>query len=88
MVGDRVADTLVEKGGEFYHGFTYSGHPVSCAVALENIRILDEEGIIRQVEKVTGPYLKQRLTALYGSPLVAEARSCGMIARGRTGEEL
>ena len=80
MVGDRVADTLVEKGGEFYHGFTYSGHPVSCAVALENIRILDEEGIIRQVEEVTGPYLKQRLTALHGSSLVAEARSCGMIA--------
>ncbi len=80
MVGDRIADTLVEKGGEFYHGFTYSGHPVSCAVALENMRILDEEGIIRQVGEVTGPYLKQRLAALSGSPLVAETRSCGMIA--------
>ena len=80
MVGDRVADTLVEKGGEFFHGFTYSGHPVSCAVALENIRILDEEGIIRQVDGKTGPYLKQRLTALSASPLVGEVRSCGMIA--------
>ena len=80
MVGERVADTLVEKGGEFYHGFTYSGHPVSCAVALENIRILDEEGIVRQVGETTGPYLKQRLTALADSSMVGEVRSCGMIA--------
>ena len=80
MVGDRVADTLVEKGGEFFHGFTYSGHPVSCAVALENIRILDEEGIVRQVGEATGPYLNQCLTALSASPMVGEVRSCGMIA--------
>ena len=80
MVGDRVADALIEKGGEFYHGFTYSGHPVSCAVALENIRILEEEGIIRQVSEGTGPYLSRRLTALSASPMVAEVRSCGMIA--------
>lgn len=68
------------KGGEFYHGFTYSGHPVSCAVALENIRILEEEGIIRQVSEGTGPYLNRRLTALSASSMVAEVRSCGMIA--------
>ena len=80
MVGDRVADTLVEKGGEFFHGFTYSGHPVSCAVALENIRILDKEGIIRQVAEVTGAYLNQHMKALSESPLVGEVRSCGMIA--------
>ena len=80
MIGDRVAETLVEKGGEFYHGFTYSGHPVSCAVALENIRILDEEGIVRRVGEKTWPYLNQRLTALSDSPVVGEVRSCGMIA--------
>ena len=79
MVGDRVADALIEKGGEFFHGFTYSGHPVSCAVALENLRILDEEEIILEVEGKTGPYLKQRLKALSGSSMVGEVRSCGMI---------
>ena len=79
MVGDRVADALIEKGGEFFHGFTYSGHPVSCAVALENLRILDEEEIILEVEEKTGPYLKQRLKALSGSSMVGEVRSCGMI---------
>ena len=79
MVGDRVADALIQKGGEFFHGFTYSGHPVSCAVALENLRILDEEEIILEVEQKTGPYLKQRLKALSGSSMVGEVRSCGMI---------
>jgi putrescine aminotransferase len=38
MVGDRVAKVLIEQGGEFNHGYTYSGHPVACAVALANIR--------------------------------------------------
>ena len=37
MVGERVAETLIDEGGEFFHGFTYSGHPVACAVALENL---------------------------------------------------
>ena len=38
MVGDRVADVLIDKGGEFAHGFTYSGHPVACAVAIANLQ--------------------------------------------------
>ena len=45
MVNDRISDTLIEKGGEFYHGFTYSGHPLACAMALENIRIMEDENI-------------------------------------------
>ena len=43
MVGDRVAEVLWDKGGEFAHGFTYSGHPVACAVALENQRLLPNQ---------------------------------------------
>ena len=80
MVNDRIADSLIDKGGEFFHGFTYSGHPVSCAVALENIRILAEEGIVRQVGEHTGPYLAEKLKQLSDSPVVGEVRSCGMIA--------
>ena len=40
MVGDRVAEVLIDQGGEFNHGYTYSGHPVACAVALANIRLI------------------------------------------------
>lgn len=79
MVADRVAETLIEEGGEFFHGFTYSGHPTACAVALENLRILRDEGIIERVGGDTGPYLGQRWAALAEHPLVGEARSVGFI---------
>jgi putrescine---pyruvate transaminase len=79
MVGDRVADTLI-AGGELAHGFTYSGHPVACAVALENIRILKEEGIVERVATETGPYLQGRLKELQSHPLVGEVRGLGFIA--------
>lgn len=79
MVNDRITDTLIEKGGEFFHGFTYSGHPVCCAIALENIRILEEEGIVQQVSDVTGPYFAEKLNALADHPVVGEVRSMGLI---------
>ena len=79
MVGDRVAETLIEKGGEFTHGYTYSGHPVACAVAIENIRILKEEGLIERVQTETGPYLAERLQGLADHPLVGEVRSVGFV---------
>lgn len=80
MVSDRIADTLIEKGGEFYHGFTYSGHPVACAVALENIRIMEDEGLIQKVADETGPHLKSRLEGLLDHPLVADVNAQGMMA--------
>ena len=43
LVSDRVADVLIDAGGEFFHGFTYSGHPVACAVALATLDILQKE---------------------------------------------
>ena len=80
LVGDRVAETLIEDGGEFFHGFTYSGHPVACAVALENLRILEEEQLIERVREDTGPYLQRSLReALEDHPLVGEVRGVGLI---------
>ncbi len=80
MVSDRAADVLIENGGEFAHGFTYSGHPVSCAVAVENIRILSEENIVQRVRHETGPYFQKRLRELADHPLVGEVRGVGLIA--------
>ncbi|UIP85808.1 aspartate aminotransferase family protein [Pseudomonas phenolilytica] len=78
VVRDEVVRTLNE-GGEFYHGFTYSGHPVAAAVALENIRILREEKIVERVKTKTAPYLQSRWQELAEHPLVGEARGVGML---------
>ncbi len=80
MVGERVATLLIDKGGDFNHGFTYSGHPVACAAGLENIRILMEEKLVERVAEDTGPYLKARFATLAEHPLVGYANSCGFVA--------
>jgi putrescine aminotransferase len=80
LVGDRVAQVLIEQGGDFNHGFTYSGHPVACAAALENLHILIEEKLVQQVAEDTGPYLKARFATLAEHPLVGFANSCGFVA--------
>ncbi|MBV8500488.1 MAG: aspartate aminotransferase family protein [Paucibacter sp.] len=79
MVGERVARALIEKGGEFTHGFTYSGHPVSCAVAIANIGLLRELDLVRRVREDVGPYLAQRFLEIEDHPLVGEVQTCGMM---------
>ena len=80
LVGERVARRL-EDGGLLAHGYTYSGHPVACAVALENLRILREEGWIERVAEKTAPHFQRRLReAFAGHPLVGELRVSGLIA--------
>ena len=79
MVSDRIAETLIEKGGEFQHGFTYSGHPAACAVANANLRILRDEHIIEQARTSVMPYFQARLRELTDHPLVGEVRGIGML---------
>jgi putrescine aminotransferase len=80
LVGDRVANTLVEKGGEFHHGYTYSGHPVACAVALANLDIIEREGLVERVKSDTGPYFAEALRErIADHPLVGEVRSFGLM---------
>lgn len=79
LMGERVARVLIERCGEFTHGFTYSGHPVSAAVAAANVRILRDEGIVERVRLQTGPYLQRRWRELADHPLVGEVRGVGFI---------
>lgn len=80
LVGDRIAGTLVEKGGEFYHGYTYAGHPVACAVALANLDIIEREGLVERVKNDTGPYFAQALRErIADHRLVGEVRSFGLM---------
>lgn len=80
LVGDRIASTVIEKGGEFYHGYTYSGHPVACAVALANLEIIEKEGLIERVRDDTGPYFRKALMErLAGHGIVGEVRTIGLM---------
>ncbi len=79
MINDRIAEVLTEKGAEFAHGYTYSGHPASCAAALENLRIMQDENLVEKAAKDTAPYLEKRWRELADHPLVGEVRICGMM---------
>jgi putrescine aminotransferase len=80
VIGKRVAKVLIKQGGEFNHGYTYSGHPVACAVALANIDIIEKEGLVDRVLNETGPYLAQKYAELAHHPLVGGAESIGLMA--------
>jgi putrescine aminotransferase len=78
LVSDQVAD-VINAAGSFNHGYTYSGHPVACAVAIENLRLLEEEQIIESVRNDIGPYLQEQWLQLNNHPLIGEARICGLM---------
>ncbi|MEL7149868.1 MAG: aspartate aminotransferase family protein [Pseudomonadota bacterium] len=77
VVSDEVAGVI--GSDEFNHGYTYSGHPVAAAVALENLRIIEEEKLIERVRDDIGPYLKEMWTSLTEHPLVGEATIVGLM---------
>ncbi|GAM97067.1 omega-amino acid--pyruvate aminotransferase [alpha proteobacterium U9-1i] len=78
-VSEEIVAVLREKGGDFVHGYTYSGHPVAAAVALKNLEIIEREGLVPRVHDDIGPYFNQALKRLDGDPLVGETRSLGLI---------
>ncbi len=80
LIGTRVGEALLAAGQEWTHGFTYSGHPVAAAVALENLRLIAEEGLHERARGPLGAYFARALGTLADHPLVGEVRSCGLIA--------
>jgi putrescine aminotransferase len=78
-VSDRVANVLLEKGGEFAHGYTYSGHPAACAAALATLNIMHREKLVERVRDDIGPYLQTKWATLADHPLVGQAVMTGMI---------
>ena len=81
VISEKIAEAITAhsgKLGNFAHGFTYAGHPVSAAVGLETLKIYAERDILSHVRQV-GPYLQEKLQALAAHPLVGEARGVGLI---------
>ena len=80
MLRKPIWDVLhaVPDDHAFMHGFTYSGHPVSCAVALRNLDIIESEGLVEQAG-VRGRYLKVRLDELRALPYVGDVRGLGLM---------
>jgi putrescine aminotransferase len=78
-VSASIVDTLQQKGGEFVHGFTYSGHPTAAAVALKNLQIMADERLVERVAEDIGAYFAAALRRIEAHPLIGEARSLGLI---------
>ena len=78
-VADFIVAELKAHDGDFVHGFTYSGHPTACAVALKNIEIMEREGLIERTRTDTGPYIAKAMATLNDHPLVGEVRTIGLI---------
>ena len=80
LVGPRVAEVLSTRGGDFAHGFTYSGHPVCCAVALASLRALRDEQVLGRVSTRLAPYLQRRFAKLGEHELAGDVDGLGMTA--------
>ena len=81
LISDEIYQELVresEKIGIFAHGFTYSGHPVSAAVALRTLELMEERKVVDHVRAVA-PHFQRRLNAFADHPLVGEARGVGLL---------
>ncbi len=79
MIDDKIVEVLMNHNDDFNHGYTFSGHPVACAVALKNIEIMENEKLVEKVNTTTGPALAKMLAKFKDHPLVGEVRSIGML---------
>ncbi len=78
-LNQRVAEVLI-GGGEIEHGYTYSGHPVACAVAIANINYIQDHNLVEKTRVSTGPYLEAGLRSLaQRHPMIGEVRGRGLI---------
>lgn len=79
IIDDKIVEALMAHNDDFNHGYTYSGHPVACAVALANIAIIEREKLLERTTDVNAPRLAKMLAKFKDHPLVGEVRSVGML---------
>lgn len=78
VVSDRVSEGL-ERGGDFNHGYTYSGHPAAAAAALANIGIMQKENLVEKVGSEVAPYFQKKLAEFSSHPHVGQVRGVGLL---------
>ncbi|MDX1711980.1 MAG: aminotransferase class III-fold pyridoxal phosphate-dependent enzyme, partial [Rhodovibrionaceae bacterium] len=78
-VSDRVAETMIERAGEFFHGYTYSGHPLSAAAGLATLDVYQDDGLFQRADELA-PYWADAVHALKGTRHVIDLRNLGLIA--------
>jgi len=78
IVRDDIAEVLIH-GGYLAHGYTYSGHPSTCAAALANLAVIERDQLVQKTRDDLGPYFQQKLRSFANHPAVGEARGHGMI---------
>lgn len=76
IASDRLMEPFRDRGEIFLHGYTFSGHPVSCAVALANIDLIESEHLLEHV-RLTSERLRERLEGLYALDIVGDVRGAG-----------
>jgi len=79
LISNKLIKNISKESSLFFHGYTYSGHPASCAAALKNIEIMKRDKILEHVKEV-GPYFQKKLQKLYEIPIVGDIRGIGLMA--------
>ncbi|MDG4766906.1 aminotransferase class III-fold pyridoxal phosphate-dependent enzyme [Solwaraspora sp. WMMD406] len=77
LMRDEIADTLLGEGG-FFHGYTFQGHPVACALGLETLDIIEREGLLDNAKRISG-WLRDGLAAAADLPVVGDVRVEGTL---------
>jgi putrescine aminotransferase len=77
LMSDEVGDTLGSDHG-FPMGYTYNGHPTACAIAMANLDIIEDEGLLKRATEI-GDYLNSQLEGLLELDIVGEVRHVGMM---------
>lgn len=78
VVRDEIAEVLI-NGGYLAHGYTYSGHPTTCAAGLANLHVIERDKLVERVRDDVGPYFQEKLRSFAGHPRVGEVRGYGLI---------
>ncbi len=79
IIDDKIVDALMNHDDDFNHGYTYSGHPVACAVGLKNIEIMEDENLLEGVKNEKAARLAAMLDKFKDHPIVGEVRSVGLL---------